>query len=148
MRQRVTNMKRVLFVCTGNTCRSPMAMAWFNRLAKETGLEWVADSAGLAAYGDPVSANAILALKSAGIEPFAYVSKRVNPQHIEESDWIVTMTNQHKSVLQSVGVSEDKILVLGEGISDPYGGDVDDYALCLEQIARGIDALIDGGYFS
>lgn len=141
-------MKKVLFVCTGNTCRSPMAMAWFNNFAKINKLSWIADSAGLSAYGDPINPNAVKALKNKGVEDFYYTSKRLNMQHVEESDLIVAMTNEHKNIMLSVGVEPEKIMVLAGGIPDPYGGDEEDYNLCLEQIAKGLKQLFDGGYFN
>lgn len=108
-------------------------------------MDWVADSAGLAAYGDPVNPNAVKALAEKGIKDFCYTSKRLNPQLIIESDRIVAMTESHESMLRSFGVDPQKLAVLGGGIPDPYGGDAEDYALCLAQIAKGIQQLLDGG---
>ncbi len=140
-------MKKVLFVCTGNTCRSPMAMAVFNDIAEKTKLNWVADSAGLAAFGDPINPKAEKALEKQGIKDFCYISKPLNIQHIEESSFLIVMTQSHKEVLLSVGASPEKIIVLGDGISDPYGGDEEEYENCLKQILSGIEQLIDRGIF-
>ena len=63
---------RVCFVCTGNTCRSPMAQAVTNHLAKKLGRDLTAFSRGLYALdGDPIASCAIAALEGAGIEPTA-----------------------------------------------------------------------------
>lgn len=141
-------MKKVLFVCTGNTCRSPMAMAWFNNFAKINKLDWTADSAGLSGYGDPVNPNAVKALESEGIDNFSYTSKRLNIQQLSESDLVIAMTNEHKNIMLSLGIDTKKLMVLGGGIQDPYGGDEEDYSLCLEQMAKGIKLLFDGGHFN
>ena len=140
-------MKKVLFVCTGNTCRSPMAMAIFNDIAKNKGLAWQADSAGLASFGDPVNEKAVNALLEIGIKDFNYNSKRVNPQHLSESDLIVVMSDEHKNILCYAGVEKEKIIVLNGGISDPYGKDNEVYKNCLNEIKSGILGLCDRGLF-
>ena len=61
-------MKRVLFVCTGNTCRSPMAQGLMNHLSNEKELAVQATSAGLAADGEPIAENALAALQELGID--------------------------------------------------------------------------------
>ena len=138
----------ILFVCTGNTCRSPMAMFLFNKIAKERNLNMVADSAGLAAYGDPINENSVKVLAKIGIENINYTSKRLNFYMVDEADYIVVMTNEHKIALVGAGVEESKILVLGNGISDPYGGDEELYFSCLEDIEDGIENLLKGDVFN
>ena len=69
-------MKKVLFVCTGNTCRSPMAEGIFNKLATEYGIDAVAESAGLNTKNDlPVSENAVKACAEIGIDIRGHKSK-------------------------------------------------------------------------
>lgn len=141
-------MKKIIFVCTGNTCRSPMAMFLFNKIAHERGLNWVADSAGLAAYGDPINVNSVKALAKIGINNIDYTSKRLNFYMVDEAELIVVMTSEHKNVLIASGVDEQKIQLLGDGIPDPYGGDGEVYALCLDDIADGIEELLKGDAFN
>lgn len=138
-------MKKIVFVCTGNTCRSPMAMAIFNDKSKKMNLNWVADSAGIASYGDPINPNSVTALAKIGINFNDYTSKRLNFQMVDESDLIVVMTLDHRRALLSAGIDAQKIIVLGGGIPDPFGGDQEIYDLCLNSINKGIESLIEGG---
>ena len=86
---------KVLFVCTGNTCRSPMAQAIFTHKAKEQKLDMTADSAAISlTYGERVNPKAIEALKKLGITGFSHLSQPVTPQLIDQSDFIVIMTWQ------------------------------------------------------
>ena len=141
-------MKKIIFVCTGNTCRSPMAMFLFNKIAKERNLNMVSDSAGLAAFGDPINENSVKALAKIDIKNIDYTSKKLNFYMVDEADFIVVMTNEHKSSLITAGVEETKILVLGNGISDPFGGDEDIYFSCLKDIENGIENLLKGDVFN
>lgn len=141
-------MKKVIFVCTGNTCRSPMAMFVFNKIAEERKLNWRADSAGLTSFGDPINPNSVKSLAKIGIKNIDYTSKRLNFYMIDEADLIITMTEEHKMALISAGVPNDKVLVLGGGIPDPYGGSEEVYFDCLNNISAAIEDLIKGGTFS
>ena len=135
-------MKKIIFVCTGNTCRSPMAMFLFNKIAKERKLDYVADSAGLAAFGDSINEKSVKALAKIGIENIDYTSKKLSFYAIEEAERIVVMTNEHKNALLSAKVDESKISVLAGGISDPYGKSEEEYFNCLEDISDGINELL------
>jgi protein-tyrosine-phosphatase len=119
-----------------------MAMFLFNKIAKERNLDYVADSAGLAAFGDPINKNSVKALAKVGIENIDYTSKKLSFYAIEEAELIVVMTNEHKNALLSVGVEPSKISVLAGGISDPYGKSEEEYFECLETISDGIAELI------
>lgn len=138
-------MKKIVFVCTGNTCRSPMAMMIFNKIAKEKGLNWVADSAGLASFGDPINPNSVKALERAGIENTEYSSKRLSFYLADEADLIAVMTEDHETALIGAGIDPNKIIVLGNGIPDPYGGDQQTYFDCFDEIKNSIESLIEEG---
>ena len=139
---------KIIFVCTGNTCRSPMAMFLFNKIAKERNLDWIADSAGLAAYGDPINPNSAKSLAKIGINDINYTSKDLTYYMVDEADLIVVMTNEHKTALINAGVDSEKILILGDGIPDPYGGNEEVYFSCLEKISEGIEELLKGDAFN
>lgn len=139
---------KVLFVCTGNTCRSPMAMFLFNDMAKEGNHPALsADSAGISAGCDPINEKAVCALEKRGIKCDKYISKRINPELYDSADIIVVMSQQHKQLLEYVMGSKKKIYVLGNGIGDPYGMDQSEYDNCLNKIEEGIKQLAKEGVF-
>lgn len=152
---------RVCFVCTGNTCRSPMAAAILNHKTRVIEgctacdpLEMLAKkpiratSAGLYAMGEPIAENAARALEEAGIPSLAdnhyraHVSRSIDLETMEVCDRIVGMTNRHAMQLLTLYPQfASKITCFPEDIPDPYGGDLEVYKACLDAIRRGIDAM-------
>ena len=138
---------RVCFVCTGNTCRSPMAEALFNALAKEhSKIPLEAFSAGLyAAEGEPIAKNAVLALteeKIPEIHPYRlHLSHTITENEAQSYDRLVGITRSHAAELYLCfpGLAQ-RIVCLPKDVSDPYGGDLETYKACLaelkEQICR------------
>lgn len=132
-------MMKILFVCTGNTCRSPMAEYLLNKKAKELSLPVEAKSAGLAAFaGDCVSENAVLAMKKRGIDISAHRARRLTAYDLEESDLVVCMSQSHASALPC----KEKCIVPPGGVPDPYGGDERTYDECAASLELFIDALL------
>ena len=129
----------VCFVCSGNTCRSPMAAALFNKIAMEKELDARIESAGLFANdGEAASANSVDAMKDYGIDLSGHRAKNVNAELLEQVDLALTMTASHKMALkQYLG---DKVYTLCEfagengDIPDPYGGDLEEYKICADKI--------------
>lgn len=132
---------KVLFVCSGNTCRSPMAQAYLE--SKNIGGVTVY-SAGFMSEGESVSENAVAVMKEIGIDISDRIS-RVITKDLILSDRIFCMGESHKQILIGAGADESKISVLSGGISDPYGGDITVYRKCRDEIIGAVDNCLYGG---
>ncbi len=122
----------ILFVCTGNTCRSPMAAYIMEKLAMEDGLDIKIESAGLfASDGETASQEAIEALKKYDIDLSVHKSQQITDELIKKSDLILTMTEAHKMVLQDVAAEKTcticELADIDGEIDDPFGGDLEEY---------------------
>lgn len=131
----------ILFVCTGNTCRSPMAEGLFNKLISDKNIKDIySSSAGLSAFnGDEVSSLAVQSVKRYDVDISGHRARKLNEYLLLETDVFVCMTQSHKNILLQF-IPQDKIYVLGGGIDDPFGGDSACYDECCDQIYK---ALID-----
>ena len=134
----------ILFVCTGNTCRSPMAEGYL-RSKKLDGITVI--SRGMASDGSPVSLNSKTAMAEVGIDISGHISRQITDRDIKNADKIICLSPSHRAVLLSVGVPENKLFVLGNGISDPFGGDITVYRRCRDEIFAAIDELQKDGFF-
>jgi len=132
----------ISFICTGNTCRSPMAEGLMRKLLQDAGrTDITVRSAGAAAFpGDCASENAILAAAKLGADISAHRSSRLSAQLLDTTDLAVCMTAQHQAAVLQYAPNA-KTTVLGGGIPDPYGQDLDAYRACAAAILRGVEAL-------
>lgn len=135
--------KKILFVCTGNTCRSPMAEAVFNDLSKKQNLQLEASSCGICGDGiSKISEGASTALAEIGID-FEHISTPICEKLISDSDYIFGMTKNHgQAVIELFPSYAEKVYTLKTDITDPYGGDHDTYKKCLSEIILNIKFII------
>lgn len=131
-------MKKFLFVCTGNTCRSPMAEGIFNKLSAEKVWGATAQSAGLFVTEKSVSKNSIEVCREHGIDISSHIPTPITAELINEADVILTMTSSHKAAFGGM----DKVFTISEyfgsdsDIIDPYGGSLDDYRFTFGQLVK------------
>lgn len=126
----------ILFVCTGNTCRSAMAECYVNSLKNP---ELTAESAGFSFAGDPASPKAVTVMREIGADLSNHRSRVVSLPLCRAADRIFCMSHSHKGALLSAGVPAEKITLLGGGIADPYGLDLSAYRSCRDQLISAIN---------
>jgi ribosomal-protein-alanine N-acetyltransferase len=133
-------MMNIVFVCTGNTCRSPLAEGLMKKLLTDRGINtFNVTSAGLAAYpGDEVSEKSVIAAQKYGVDISSHRARRISEYMLSDSVF-VCMTASHAQALIPY-LEENRLFVLGGGVADPYGGTQEIYDLCARQIS---DALPD-----
>jgi L-threonylcarbamoyladenylate synthase len=147
----------ILFVCTGNTCRSPLAESLCKRLladrlgcglAELEGRGFVVRSAGVwAGAGDAASEGAVIAAAELGADLRSHRSRPINPELLADATHVVAMTGGHVAALAGryphVGPPPVP-LADGFDLPDPIGGELDEYRACARAIATHLDRFIHG----
>jgi protein-tyrosine-phosphatase len=143
---------RILFVCSGNTCRSPLAAAIGRRLASERGVSDIEfQSAGTGALvNSPASEGSLLVGVERGLDVASHRAQMLTRELVNASDLILVMSKSHLDAARALGAG-DKAFLLDEfasrgtirnGIPDPFGGSLDEYRETADRLASLIDAAL------
>lgn len=145
--------RRLLFVCTGNTCRSPMAEAAARAEAAERGVAVRCRSAGVAAGGGAASPGAVEAAEEAGLDLQDHRSTPLNRDLVAWADLVLCMGESHRwEVVEMGGESKARLITdfladedprRGRPILDPVGGELDVYRRTLDLLREAVEGLLD-----
>lgn len=132
---------KLIYVCTGNTCRSPMAEVIFKNLDQES--EVKVFSRGLVVlFGEPINPKAEIVLKKHDLEINNHISKGLKESEIDDTTLILAMTQAHqRKIMEAFPNAKDVFTIkeyAGESgdVVDPYGGTLVDYEDCYIELAR------------
>ncbi|HCC32886.1 MAG TPA: low molecular weight protein arginine phosphatase [Clostridiales bacterium] len=147
---------KVLLVCAGNTCRSPMAATL---LAARLGGDCPVSSAGTAARaGDPAAASAVQVMAERGLDLSAHRAQPISQELVAQSDLVLTMTrSQRQMVIDLVPGAADRVFTLveyatcptcppsaeGLDIPDPLGMGIDVYRTTADHLQQLVDRVAD-----
>jgi L-threonylcarbamoyladenylate synthase len=141
---------RLAFVCTGNTCRSPMAEAMArDLLAKTYKTENLiqsgvfVESAGIhASAGAAASGHSLEVMKSMGLDISEHVSGHIGHFMLYPPDKVYGMTASHVQALKRMNLNSELLSLSGEDVKDPFGGALSEYQACADQMKELIDQRI------
>lgn len=137
--------KKILFVCTGNTCRSPMAELILRSEIKKRKIRWWdVGSCGInAEVGGKISENSRLALDEIGIASGKFAPRQLTQKLIDSSVLVVTMTQSQKQIIEGCGNVVCMKDFCGYDIPDPYGCNLDVYRLTRKAIYEACEIIIN-----
>lgn len=140
-------MIKVLFVCSGNTCRSPMAVSIFKKILKDNDKSnnYQITSAGLnARVGDNININAVEVLKEFNIPISKTTAKQIDVDKILNADFVITMTSEQRDFLKNYNnVYSLSDITNMHDILDPYGEDISVYKKVCEDLIKQIQILFE-----
>lgn len=133
--------EKLIFVCTGNTCRSPMAETIYRSM--ETNREIPCISRGMVVlFAEPSNPKAVLVLKNHRLALDGHISQQLSEEDIDENTLVLTMTEKIKdNIAEKFHITENVYTLkefAGESgdVTDPYGGTLMDYEDCYVELAR------------
>jgi protein-tyrosine-phosphatase len=143
---------RVLFVCTGNTCRSPLAEVALTRMLGDSADRVQVRSAGVSAYdGSPASDGARLVAKRHGLDLEGHQSRRLTSALLAQQDLVLLMNPGDRARVQALDAEGGSTIFAladfgraqptGEAVPDPYGGTPEEYEACLARIEEHLERV-------
>ncbi len=146
----------ILFICTGNICRSPLAQGVCQKRAEDLGKDVILDSAATGAWheGEAPDPRAIAAAKARGIDISRQRARAITDEDFTRFDYLVGMDEGHRRWMRqartSRGLGEKPMSILldwsvgmaGQDVPDPYYGGPDDFEKALDLIEKGVDGLL------
>jgi protein-tyrosine-phosphatase len=143
----------LLFVCTGNTCRSPIAAAIARQVADERGLSdlEIASAGTSAAEGQPASDGAVLVALERQLDLTTHRARQLTPEHVDAADLILVMGPHHLERVEALGGGGKAYLLTtyssrgaeNRAVSDPFGGDLEVYRAAVEELDGEIRRAVD-----
>jgi protein-tyrosine-phosphatase len=142
----------ILFVCSGNTCRSPLAEALARRIAADRGIKDLKiSSAGTNAWDNATATDeALLVGMERSVDLTGHRARRLTPEIVSDADLIFVMTPAHLEQVNQLGgrgkthvIDEYTSGAPGRGVSDPYGGDLEAYRGTADILEQEIEKLFD-----
>jgi protein-tyrosine-phosphatase len=146
----MSNIKKILMVCTGNSCRSVMAEGLMRKHLDELGKRDIdVSSAGIAAIdGFPPTPETVKVMQEEGVDVTDYRSTRLNENIVKEADLVLVMEEMHREfidttypegsfktyLLKEYGINDELNFPQSKGISDPIGRPIEFYRLSMEII--------------
>ncbi len=147
-------MKKILFICLGNICRSPMAEAVLRSKAKEQNIDVSVDSAGIGSWhiGDMADSRTLMVLKEKNIDTSNLIARQINNQDYADFDYIIAMDPSHMQYLQQ-NIKQSDMSKLKEfwqfvksknipEIPDPYYGDEQGFYDIYDLIDEGCNYIL------
>lgn len=151
----MNDQTRVLFVCSGNICRSPMAAAYLQHVVVERGLRGIfVDSAGtLGIDGAPPSREAVDVMGEIGVDLHGHASRGLEPADVRNHDVVIGMTREHLAAMASWPSAAERVLIRAfengpetaadpPDLEDPIGRSVEFYREVRDVIVRCVDHLV------